>query len=206
MVLLRCRYFQRTNLYRNYQFISGIRLCSTAKIQNETLSSNGFDTRIKIWQRLKAEHDERILSQPSQSLKVRMQNDKTYEGILNQTTPFSIYNTLNDGNVHGGLVASVNGQLWDMNRPLEGDCSIQWLTFKHPSAKEVFWRSSAHILGAAIEQLFGNVLCTGVATNTGFYYDVLNGSKTVSFKRACLKAIKSKRIEITTFKRFQKTI
>lgn len=183
MVLLPYRYFNRINLYRNYQFISGIRLCSTTKdvtkIQTEKLSLDGFDARMHIWQKLKTEHDERILSQPSKPLQIRIQNGQTYEGISNQTTPFSIYQALNDGSVLGGLVASVNGQLWDMNRPLEADCSIELLTFENPLAKEVFWRSSAHMLGAAIEQLYGNVLCSGLATSAGFYYDVLNGNQKV---------------------------
>lgn len=182
MVLLKYRNFSKDNLYRNYQFFSGIRLCSTTnvvtKTQNETLPLNGCDTRMQLWQKLKAEHNERILSQPSNSLQIRMQNGKTYEGVANQTTPFSIYKAI-DGSVNDGLVASVNGQLWDMSRPLEADCTIELLTFKDPLAKEVFWRSSAHILGAAMGQLYGNVLCSGLATTGGFYYDMLHGSQTV---------------------------
>ena len=39
------------------------------------------------------------------------------------------------------------GELWDLNRPLTGDCKLQLLKFDDPEAKTVFWHSSAHILG-----------------------------------------------------------
>ena len=38
-------------------------------------------------------------------------------------------------------------ELWDLHRPLIGDCSMQLLKFDDPEAKTVFWHSSAHVLG-----------------------------------------------------------
>lgn len=40
-----------------------------------------------------------------------------------------------------------NWILWDMKRPLEGNCKLQLLKFDSDEAKHVFWHSSAHILG-----------------------------------------------------------
>ena len=37
------------------------------------------------------------------------------------------------------------GELWDMMRPLVGDCTLSLLKFDDPEAKTVFWHSSAHI-------------------------------------------------------------
>jgi len=45
----------------------------------------------------------------------------------------------------------VDGQLWDLNRPLEKDCTLELIKFDSDEGKEVFWHSSAHILGQALE-------------------------------------------------------
>lgn len=46
---------------------------------------------------------------------------------------------------------STEWEMWDANRPLEGDCELQLIKFEDPRGKEVFWHSSAHILGEALE-------------------------------------------------------
>lgn len=45
------------------------------------------------------------------------------------------------------LISSVNGVLWDMNRPLEGDCDLKIFSFDSDEGRDTFWHSSAHILG-----------------------------------------------------------
>ena len=52
------------------------------------------------------------------------------------------------------IVARVNGDLWDLNRPFEGDSSLQILTSKNPDALEVVRHSTAHLLAAAVLELF----------------------------------------------------
>ena len=47
----------------------------------------------------------------------------------------------------GFLIARVNGALWDMGRPLEGDCQLELLGFDTKDGRDTFWHSSAHILG-----------------------------------------------------------
>ena len=68
-----------------------------------------------------------------------------------------------------------NFELWDLTRPLEGDCNIEYCTFEDKEGKSVFWHSSAHILGSAIENTFGSYLCIGPALEEGFYYDSYTG-------------------------------
>jgi threonyl-tRNA synthetase len=70
-------------------------------------------------------------------------------------------------------------ELWDMSRPLVGDCTLKLLKFDDPEAKTVFWHSSAHVLGAALELTFGSHLTIGPALQTGFYYDSYMGKDTV---------------------------
>jgi threonyl-tRNA synthetase len=71
------------------------------------------------------------------------------------------------------------GELWDLQRPLIGDCKLKLLKYDDPEAKIVFWHSSAHILGAAIEATFGAHLTIGPPIQSGFYYDSYMGNKTV---------------------------
>ena len=41
--------------------------------------------------------------------------------------------------------------LWDLTRPLEGDCTVTYYDFSSPIGKETFWHSSAHMMGEALE-------------------------------------------------------
>jgi threonyl-tRNA synthetase len=70
---------------------------------------------------------------------------------------------------------SSNFELWDLTRPLEGDCSIEYSTLEEKEGKSVFWHSSAHILGSALENVYGSYLCIGPALEEGFYYDSYTG-------------------------------
>src|SRR5580658_221266 len=70
------------------------------------------------------------------------------------------------------IVARVNGNLWDLNRPFEGDASLQILTAKNPDALEVVRHSTAHLLAAAVLELFPETkLGIGPPIENGFYYD-----------------------------------
>jgi threonyl-tRNA synthetase len=67
-------------------------------------------------------------------------------------------------------------ELWDLTRPLEGDCLLELLDFESPEGKSTFWHSSAHVLGQSLEEEFGGQLTMGPPTSEGFYYDVYMGS------------------------------
>ncbi|KAJ1844269.1 threonyl-tRNA synthetase, partial [Coemansia sp. RSA 2708] len=70
------------------------------------------------------------------------------------------------------VVAKVDGQLWDVQRPLESSGSLELLDFESDEAKQVYWRSSAFILGEACEQHFGGYLCETGTQQDGFFYDI----------------------------------
>jgi threonyl-tRNA synthetase len=66
-------------------------------------------------------------------------------------------------------------ELWDLVRPLEGDCALELKKFDDKEGKMVFWHSSAHVLGECMECKFGAKLCIGPPTEDGFYYDAYMG-------------------------------
>lgn len=91
--------------------------------------------------------------------------------------------------------APAEGELWDMTRPLVGDCNLSLCKFDEDlDAKTVFWHSSSHILGAAIEKVFGAHLTIGPPLQSGFYYDSFMGTKTVHEED--LKTVETKALEV----------
>ncbi len=66
---------------------------------------------------------------------------------------------------------SSNFELYDLVRPLEGDCNIEFVTKEDTEGKTVLYHSSAHILGSALENIYGSNLCIGPPLKEGFYYD-----------------------------------
>lgn len=79
------------------------------------------------------------------------------------------------------MISKVNGVLWDLDRPLEGDCKLELLKFDDPEAQQVFWHSSAHVLGEAMERVYGGCLCYGPPIEAGFYYDMFLEGAGVSY-------------------------
>ena len=72
----------------------------------------------------------------------------------------------------GGASASSNGNLIDLTRPLESDTDLRIITEKDPEALEVYRHSSAHLMAAAVLELFPETkLGHGPATDNGFFYD-----------------------------------
>ena len=87
------------------------------------------------------------------------------------------------------------GTIYDLDRPINEDASIRLHKWEDAEAKHVFWHSSSHLLAAALEALYPGVkFGIGPAIETGFYYDVDFGDKTLV--EADLKAIEDKMMEI----------
>ncbi len=94
------------------------------------------------------------------------------------------------------LAISVNGAVWDLNRPITEDASIKLFTWDDREGKETFWHSSAHLMAEAIESFYpGTKFGIGPTVDTGFYYDVdLPEGKQLSEKD--LEKIEKKIIEL----------
>jgi threonyl-tRNA synthetase len=72
------------------------------------------------------------------------------------------------------LVAAVNDQLVDLTYPLTADAAVRIITNKSPEALEVYRHSTAHLMAAAVTQLFPNVQCgIGPPIEDGFFYDFI---------------------------------
>jgi threonyl-tRNA synthetase len=76
------------------------------------------------------------------------------------------------GLAKAALAVEVNGKVWDIFRPLEGDSKVRIITRKDPEALELIRHDSAHILAMAVQQLYpGTQVTIGPTIEDGFYYD-----------------------------------
>src|SRR5580704_12902433 len=88
------------------------------------------------------------------------------------TRPIDVARDISTRLADDAIVARVNGDLWDLTRPLESDSKIEILTTRNPEALEVYRHSTAHLLAAAVLELFPETkLGIGPPIETGFYYD-----------------------------------
>ncbi len=79
------------------------------------------------------------------------------------------------------LSIDVNGETWDLTRPITQDSTVRLLTWDDENGKKTFWHSSAHLLAEALEALYpGTKFGIGPAIDNGFYYDVDSGEISLS--------------------------
>jgi threonyl-tRNA synthetase len=71
------------------------------------------------------------------------------------------------------LAGKVNGQLYDLRRPIEENASLEIVTQDQSDALEILRHSTAHLMAQAIKRLYKNVkLGVGPVIENGFYYDI----------------------------------
>ena len=88
------------------------------------------------------------------------------------TTARQVAESIGAGLARAALAARVNGEVRDLDRPIDRDASVAILTEKDPDAVGVLRHSSAHILATAVRELFpGAGIGFGPAIEDGFYYD-----------------------------------
>src|SRR5882757_7845639 len=76
--------------------------------------------------------------------------------------------------VDDGYQSNGSGELIDLRRPLDHNVKLQILTEKDPDSLYVFRHSAAHLLAAAVMELYPNVkLGIGPPIDTGFFYEFL---------------------------------
>jgi threonyl-tRNA synthetase len=85
------------------------------------------------------------------------------------------------GLARDALAISVDGNVWDLLRPIESDASVRIHTWKDDEAKRTYWHSSAHLMAEAVESLFpGTKFGIGPAIENGFYYDIDMGDHSLT--------------------------
>ena len=98
--------------------------------------------------------------------------DGSVKDVPKGSTALDVALSISPRLANAALVAKTNGDLVDLTRPLEKDIDLRILTEKDPESLEVFRHSSAHLLAAAVLELFPETkLGHGPATESGFFYD-----------------------------------
>ena len=98
--------------------------------------------------------------------------DGSRQTVAAGTRPLDIAKSIGNRLADDAIVARVNGDLFDLTRPLEGDASLEILTTKNREALNVYRHSTAHLLAAAVLELFPETkLGIGPPIETGFFYD-----------------------------------
>ena len=98
--------------------------------------------------------------------------DGSVKDVPQGTTALDIAKSISPRLADAALAAKTNGNLIDLTRPLDKDTDLRLITDKDPEALEVYRHSSAHLLAAAVLELFPETkLGHGPATETGFFYD-----------------------------------
>ena len=107
--------------------------------------------------------------------------DGTSKEVEKGTNSFQIAQSISEGLARKVLAAEINGEIWDLERPLNVDVSLKLLTFNDQGGKSTMWHSSAHIMAEAIEFYYPGVkLAIGPPIENGFYYDIDFGNHQIS--------------------------
>jgi len=166
------------------------------------------EARSKVFEEIYQRQQAQLAAREKREIDITLPDGKIMKGKCWETTGLEIAKRISkklaevvvatkviyskkDQSEFGGEVADVDGdddhhvhldkgELYDLTRPFEGDCSIELLKFDDPLGKTVFWHSSAHILGASLEQEFGGYLCAGPPLENGFFYDVYIGENRIT--------------------------
>lgn len=152
---------------------------------------------------------------PREPIEITMPDGSKREGTSFETSPMDIANQISKQLAKKVVVAKVRFEsrvatldeglacidedeeevkedwiLYDLTRPLEGNCELELLKFEDAEGKIAFRHSSAHVLGQVMECLYGVQLCYGPPTTDGFYYDAYCGQE--KFSEEHYKAIEKK--------------
>ncbi len=97
------------------------------------------------------------------------------------------------------LSIGVNGETWDLSRPITSDAKIQLYKWEDEEGKHAYWHSSAHLMAEALQELYPGIkFGIGPAIENGFYYDVDPGDRVI--KESDLQAIENKMLELAAKK------
>jgi threonyl-tRNA synthetase len=110
-------------------------------------------------------------------------------------TGAEIAKSISEGLARNALAIEVDGEVWDLTRPITTDAAIKILTWNDRGGKAAFWHSSAHLMAEALEALYPGVkFGIGPPIENGFYYDIdLDGRP---FGEEDLAAVEKKMVEL----------
>ena len=98
------------------------------------------------------------------------------------------------------LSCGVNGETYDLNRPINEDAKVVLYKWEDEEGKHTFWHTSAHLLAEALQELYPGIqFGFGPAIENGFFYDVMP-KEGVVIKEGDLPAIEKKMQELAAKK------
>ena len=104
--------------------------------------------------------------------------DGSQKSVPVGTSSLEVARSISSRLANDAILARVDGELFDLTRPLTENGKIEILTAKSPDALQVYRHSTAHLLAAAVLELFPETqLGIGPPTETGFYYDFDRATK-----------------------------
>ena len=125
--------------------------------------------------------------------------DNSVKEYAEGTTPLQIAESISSRLAQEVLVAAVNGESWDLMRPIQTDSAIQLFKWEDEEGKHAFWHSSAHLMAEALQELYPGIkFGIGPAVENGFYYDVDPGEAVI--KDADFPVIEAKMKELAAKK------
>ena len=125
--------------------------------------------------------------------------DNSVREYAEGTTAMQIAESISSRLAQEVLAASVNGETWDLTRPINEDASVKLLKWEDEEGKHAFWHSSAHLMAEALQELYPGIkFGIGPAIENGFYYDVDPGEAVI--KESDFPAIEAKMAELVAKK------
>lgn len=176
--------------------------------KQSTFTQDKIQARLAKFQALYQSQKQRLEAMVSREIDITLPDGKVVKGNSFKTTPLEIALKISkklaervvvakiqyskkDASFFGGItncedehetnIQDTKWELLDLNSPIEGDCSLELVTFDSPEGQETFWHSSAHVLGRSLENLYAGFLTHGPPLKTGgFFYDVYTGEVKLS--------------------------
>ncbi|PWA23794.1 hypothetical protein CCH79_00010816 [Gambusia affinis] len=148
--------------------------------------SPALSERLRVFESLREQSDKNRRREVRESpLSVRLTNGQTVKATAGVTTPHYVAQSLRRKpmfyfRVKGALVCKVNGELWELGRPLEADCELQLLGFDSAEGRQAAWRTGACVLGSVLEGVFGAEVCREGASELGLFCDHVPSSSSLS--------------------------
>ena len=116
---------------------------------------------------------------------------RSYDGPVTAAT---IASDIGPGLAKAALIAVVDGDEWDLSRPIETDAAVALVTAKDDAALALLRHDCAHVMAEAVLELFpGTQVTIGPAIENGFYYDF---QRDKAFSEDDLAAIEKRMHEI----------
>ncbi|MDD2436541.1 MAG: threonine--tRNA ligase [Massilibacteroides sp.] len=126
--------------------------------------------------------------------------DNSVKEYAEGTTSLQIAESISPRLAQDVLSASVNGEIWDLTRPIAQDATVKLHKWEDEEGKHAFWHSSAHLMAEALQILYPGIkFGIGPAIENGFYYDVDPGEG-VTIKEGDFPAIEAKMLELVAKK------